>query len=293
MKISIITPSYNQVGFLEKAILSVWNQKGDFDLEHIVADGGSTDGSLEILRKYDDLYRKGQFKHSCRSFSFSWWHGRDNGQSDAINTGFAASKGEILGWLNSDDIYLSPGSLAALQQPFLDDRADIAVGNGYHIGEHDNILKKPCLINLLTDQDLQQRLNSLICYDFILQPATLFRREVWLRCPLDESCHFTMDWVFWIEANRKEFRFSKIDFYAAGNRLHEEAKTVKGGIGKYREALKLFRRYDVWCMNRIYYFLYLILLCGKKVPLLNHLISPLIHLGKKVRNFIVNRFRLY
>jgi glycosyltransferase involved in cell wall biosynthesis len=293
MKISIVTPSYNQARFLEKALLSVWTQQGDFDLEHIVADGGSTDGSVELLKKYARLFRTGEFNHSCRSFTFHWWSCKDNGQSDALNKGFTASTGEIIGWLNSDDTYINPKSLSALLQPFLDEKTDIVIGNGYHIDEEDNVLDIPCLISKLDNSEFQQRIETLPCYNFILQPATLFRRSVWQGCPLDEKYHYIMDWAFWIEAQQKGFRFFKINDFTATNRLHGDAKTVEGGINKYKEGLVLFRRHNTWCLNRIYYFVYLILLRSKKIPPLNYLISSLIIIGKKTRNIFVNRFKLY
>jgi glycosyltransferase involved in cell wall biosynthesis len=293
MKISIITPSYNQASFLEKTILSVWRQQGDFDLEHIVADGGSTDGSVELLQKYDHLFQAGEFKYSCRSFNFHWWSSKDKGQSAAINKGFAIATGEIIGWLNSDDTYIDEKSLSTLLQPFLDNKADIVIGNANHIDEDDNVLDIPCLINKLDNAEFQQRLETLSRYDFILQPATLFQRSVWQSCPLNEKYHYIMDWVFWLEAQQKGYRFFKINDFTATNRLHGNAKTVEGGINKYKEGLVFFRQHNTWCLNRIYYFLYLILLKGKKIPPLNYLISSLIILGKKIRNILVNRFKLY
>ena len=88
MKISIVTPSYNQAFFIEDTIKSIWSQKGDFDLEHIIADGGSTDDSLLIIKHYDELYKSHSFSYGCNSFSFKWWSEPDSGQSQAINKGF-------------------------------------------------------------------------------------------------------------------------------------------------------------------------------------------------------------
>lgn len=293
MKISIVTPSFNQAKFLEKTLLSVWTQQGNFDLEHIVVDGGSTDGSVELLRKYDHLFRSGEFNYSCRSFTFRWWSSEDRGQSDAINKGFVESTGEIVGWLNSDDTYIDSKSLSALQQPFLANKVDIVIGNGYHIDEEDNVLNIPCLINNLDNSEFQQRLKTLSRYDFILQPATLFRYNVWESCPIEEEYHYIMDWLFWIEAQQNGFRFYKINTFIANNRLHGDAKTVEGGIEKYEEGLALFRRYNVWCLNRIYYCLYLILLKARELPLAGKVINNIIFVGKKIRILLINRFRQY
>lgn len=96
VKISIVTPSFNQAGFIERTLLSVLNQETDFPVEHIVIDGGSTDVTLDILHKHAD---------SIRYISEP-----DQGMQEALNKGFAISKGEIIGWLNSDDTYLPGGT---------------------------------------------------------------------------------------------------------------------------------------------------------------------------------------
>src|SRR5256885_6129730 len=103
LRISLITPSYNQAQFIERAIASVLCQTGPFDLEYLVFDGGSEDGTLEILHQYHDR--------------LSWQSGRDQGQIDALNTGLRRATGEVVGWLNSDDV-LAPGALAKVAEVF-------------------------------------------------------------------------------------------------------------------------------------------------------------------------------
>ena len=103
LKISIITPSFNQAGYIGRTLESIHSQTGDFELEHIVVDGGSTDGTLDILRGYGDRIR--------------WISEPDAGQSDALNKALHMVTGEVIGWLNSDDLY-EPGALQAIAEVF-------------------------------------------------------------------------------------------------------------------------------------------------------------------------------
>ena len=102
-----------------------------------------------------------------------------------------------------------------------------------------------------------------------------------------------MDWAFWIKAWQEGFCFHKINTFVATNRLHGDAKTVVGGIGKYKEGLALFRQNNTWCFNRIYYFIYIVLLKTKNVPLLTKIVTSLIFAGKKMRIELINRFKQY
>jgi glycosyltransferase involved in cell wall biosynthesis len=107
VRISLVTPSYNQAQFIERTIDSVLAQRGDFELEYRVIDGGSTDGTVEILERYGDR--------------LSWASERDRGQVDAINRGLRGASGDIVGWLNSDDV-LMPGALARVADAFREHR---------------------------------------------------------------------------------------------------------------------------------------------------------------------------
>src|SRR5262249_27220870 len=103
--ISIVTPSFNHARFIERTLCSVLGQDGNFDLEYLVIDGGSTDGTLDILKKYQDR--------------LTWTSEPDDGQSDAINKGLHRATGEVVGWLNSDDV-LYPGALERVVAVFRD-----------------------------------------------------------------------------------------------------------------------------------------------------------------------------
>ena len=293
MKISIITPTYNQANFIEETIKTIWSQQGDFDLEHIIADGGSTDGSLNILKHYDDIYRNNSFPFRCRTFSFKWWSKPDSGQSQAINNGFDASTGHILSWLNSDDTYLTNNSLQKVQEAFLENEVDIVVGNAQPIDTNGTFLSHRMYINTLNDTKFQTSLVNLKKNNYLLQPACFFKKKVWEAYRINENFHFLMDWDFWLKAYYGGYRFLKTNDYYASCRIHEGAKTVMAGRSKYEEGLELFRHYNTWCLNRIYYSIFHILLKFQRLSLLSRPVGYLIEQGKYIRNLLVNRLRLY
>jgi glycosyltransferase involved in cell wall biosynthesis len=292
MKISIVTPSYNQARFLERTLLSIWRQEGDFDLEHMVMDGGSTDESCEILMKYEQLYHSNAFAAGCRRFRFSWQSQADHGQADALNKGFAMSTGEILGWLNSDDILVDSHALQTVCDAFRDHDTDLVVGSVRMIDEQDRIIPVPILINTLDNAAFQKRLPGMDRVSIIAQPACFFKRTVWEQLGIAHY-YFSLDWNLWIEAYKAHFTFYKIDRTIAAMRQHGEAKSVIAGIHKCREVLSIFKKNHVWCLNRFYYYTYLLMLRLEQLPLLGLPLNRVMTFGKKIRNALINRYRLY
>lgn len=200
--VSIVTPSLNQARYLREAIESVRAQTYP-DVEHIVVDGGSTDGTLEILEGYDGL---------------RWISEADRGQSHALNKGFALARGSILGWLNSDDAYephaVAEGVAALQSTGAALVYADVTRVNDDHVNPR-RIRSRPTF-------DLWTELN-LGCG--IYSPAVFFTREAFDAVGgIDEGLHLTMDYDLWLRIG-KRFPVRHVDAVWAVQRLHGAAKT--------------------------------------------------------------------
>lgn len=215
--VSIVTPSYNQAQYLEQTLRSVLNQ--DYpDVEYLVVDGGSRDGSLEIIWQYADR--------------LAWWCSeKDSGQAEAINKGLRRARGEIVAWLNSDDLY-SPGAIteavAALE-------ANPAVGMVF--GEALTITPAGDTIKRLSFDNWG--LDDLISFRIICQPAVFMRRAVLEKAGyLDPSYHYMLDHHLWI----RMARLAPIQYVPrlwAAARHHPSAKNVSQAPGFGHETLRL------------------------------------------------------
>lgn len=199
--VSIITPSFNQASYLEQTIRSVLDQ--DYaHIEYIVIDGGSTDGSVDIIKKYENKLAY-------------WVSEKDKGQADAINKGFARATGEIIAWLNSDDIYL-PGAVSAAVKAF-DQYPDVALVYGDMLAMD----QQGHTINELKYRQLT--LEDLMCFQIVGQPAVFMRRSALADLRLDTSYHFLLDHYLWIQIAQRE-RILHIPQTWAAARYHSEAK---------------------------------------------------------------------
>jgi glycosyltransferase involved in cell wall biosynthesis len=233
LSVSIVTPSYNQGRFLERTIRSVLEQRSECPFEYLVMDGGSSDESVAIL------------KHYCSELA--WVSEKDRGQADAINKGLARSTGDIIGWLNSDDIYY-PGAIAAARD-FLAGHLDIDVvyGNGNHIDENGSVLE-PYPTEDWDFEHLKER-----C--FLCQPAVFFRRRVVERFgPLDIRRCYTLDYEYWLRLGKNGARFARIDKLLAGSRLHAATKTLGARVEVHAETNNMLRSLfgrvpDRWLFN--------------------------------------------
>ena len=214
MKFSIVIPSYNQGEFLERTLLSVINQ--GVDTEIIVIDGGSTDNSVEIIKKYEDKIAY-------------WVSEKDRGQSHALNKGFAHATGDIFGWQNSDDVYM-PGAFKKVLEVFgkFPDKK-IVYGNWYEIDEFDNVIDKTYSAPKPRGPHF-----SYEGFDSNLQ-SMFWKREIFEKFgQFDESLHQLMDtdFLFSVILNQGAGIFVKTDFFLGAFRRHQEQKTKRDRIDR-------------------------------------------------------------
>ncbi|MGQ0829477.1 MAG: glycosyltransferase family 2 protein [Bacteroidota bacterium] len=219
-KISIITPSYNQADFIEKTILSVLDQ--DYpNVEYIIIDGGSTDGTIDIIKKYEPRIH-------------FWESKKDEGQSHAINKGLSMATGEIATWLNSDDYFL-PDTLKRVSQIWQQKQFNYLVGNCYFVDENGNQLNIQVKSKLIENHYFLPCSNDCI----INQPASFFRLKLFKELgPLDQTLHYAMDVDFWLKIAAHNYNFDYVDEYFTNFRRHQNTKSAIGNIQFIEDTLK-------------------------------------------------------
>jgi len=219
--VSIVTPSYNQARYLERTIESVLGQSYP-NIEYFVVDGGSQDNSVDIIRKYQDR--------------ITWWVSEpDQGQTDAINKGFARSKGDYLAYLNSDDTYEHNAVTEVVD--FFKSHPDVGMvyGDANFIDSEGEIIGK-----FNAKQTSYKRLRRGGVY--IPQQAAFWRGELWLQVgPLDPRFYFAMDYDLWVRLARvTQIRYTPKLW--ANFRLHDDAKTIFADSRCWPEMLQIHKR---------------------------------------------------
>jgi glycosyltransferase involved in cell wall biosynthesis len=231
LKISIITPSYNQGQYLEETIQSVLDQPYP-NLEYIIMDGGSTDNSVEIIKKYES-----QLAH--------WESKPDDGQADAINKGFKMATGDVLGWLNSDDYY-TPGALREVAEYFNADDLKIVFGECALYHEKSGKVKSSIVFKRAQSHKIEYS-------DYIIQPSSFWTRKTWEQVgELNLKLNYTFDWDWYIRAERAGVAFHPVHQTWSVYRYHDQHKTGTGGDKRELELAGIYEHYHSALLGQKY-----------------------------------------
>jgi glycosyltransferase involved in cell wall biosynthesis len=218
--VSIITPTFNMANYLPETIESVLAQ--DYpNIEYIVVDGGSTDGSLETLESYRSRFR--------------YFSEPDRGPSDAAAKGFAQARGEIFAWLNADDTYLPGAVTKGVEYLEAHPDADVVYGEGWWIDE------KGARIGRYPTLQFDPKTLEREC--FICQPSSFIRADAYRRCPLDPAITQAFDYDLWIRMAKAGIRFQTMPDYLANSRMHAGAKTLRERENVFDASMGLLKRH--------------------------------------------------
>jgi glycosyltransferase involved in cell wall biosynthesis len=231
--VSVVTPSMNQGAFIEETIRSVLEQ--DYPcVEHIVVDGGSSDGTLDVLRSHGHV---------------RWISEPDEGQAAAVNKGFAMAKGDVFGWLNSDDLYL-PGAIATAVEVLLETGCGLVHGGWRQIDELGRTIGDVEAVQF----DLRQQLDYA---NLVAQPGAFFTREAFETVGgLDPSYHYAMDYELFLRIGAK-FDVRHVDRVLGAYRYHPRSKTVAESDGFVDETFRAARAHGARLRSRMVIDFYL------------------------------------
>ena len=220
MKVSVVTPSFNQAAFIGRTLASVAAQSG-VAFEHRVYDGGSTDGTAAVLERAGPSVR--------------WVSERDAGQADAVNKGLREADGDVIAWINSDDVYYSGAFERVARFLEVNPEVDVVYGAADHIDTDDRVIE-PYPVESWDFERLKER-------SFICQPAAFFRRRVLDRHGLlDANLRYCMDYEFWLRLGRGGARFAFVPDKLAGSRLHAATKTLGETVAVHSEINDMLKR---------------------------------------------------
>jgi glycosyltransferase involved in cell wall biosynthesis len=222
--VSIITPSFNQGKYLKCNIESVMNQNYP-NIEHIIIDGGSTDNTIPIMVKQQHLY------------NMHWISEPDKGQSDALNKGLKLSKGDIIGWINSDDAYLSKYSISKVVKFFENnENANVVIGDCAIIDDKNCVRNISFGLPIISNYILSRR-------NIISQPSVFFRKNIADMYHADINLDYTMDYDLWLRISSKN-KFYHINAILSCFRLHNSSKTVSNAEKMRSEGLYVIHKHQ-------------------------------------------------
>lgn len=207
--VSIVTPSYNQAQYLPETLEAVRAQQYE-PIEHIVVDGNSNDNTISVLEEYEDTY------------NLTWISESDDGQADAVNKGFEMAEGDIIGWINSDDLYFDETVTTRVVSEFNENpECDVIYGDFVETdanGIIDMVYRVPEY-----DRELLRYGN------YIPQPGVFFKKKVTNDNDLDTNLVFVLDYEYWLRLSKNGYKFHHLDEIIAGYRIHDEAKGPRLG----------------------------------------------------------------
>jgi glycosyltransferase involved in cell wall biosynthesis len=253
MKISIITPCFNSEKYIKETIESVLSQKGDFELEYIIVDGGSTDGTVEYLKKIDETICKGE-KSFAPTKCFKYISEPDKGMYDAVNKGFSMATGDIFAWINSDDIYYE-GAFERILEAFQKHKdVDWIVGISNTINENSEIIIEGCL-RFYNTKWIQKGYYGAVTA-FISQESVFFRKSLWDKVgKIDTELKLAGDYWLWkkfagftelysLDYLTSAFRKRKGQLSSELDKYLKEAKLISGVDKNSFKLLHYFTKYE-------------------------------------------------
>lgn len=230
LKISVVMPSFNGVNYIERAIKSVVTQ--DYpNFELFIKDGGSKDGSVEVIKHYAKKYPK----------KIKWISEKDQGQSSALNLGISKVNGDIIAWLNCDDVY-KPGTFKVVAKYFSNNPDKMwAFGKCDIIDSEDREIRK--LITEYKNFWLKRySYNSLLVLNFISQMGVFWRKEIKKTSLLDPKQFYVMDYDNWLRLGKK-YNPGFIDRYLASFRIIPSSKSSTGFVKQFQDELEVSKKY--------------------------------------------------
>lgn len=241
MKFSIVMPSFNQADFIRLSLESILKQKGDFRIEVFVMDGKSTDHTVDVLKEINKAIQDGKYLKYNQGIEFHWESQKDDGQTDAINKGMKKVNGDIVSFLNSDDIY-EEGTFLKVADAFTKNKdATWLTGYCHIIDERGNRIQR--WITLYKNLWLRMySYNLLLVLNFICQQATFWRSEALKDMGFFETkLIYVMDYNYWLRLGKKYGKPIVMKEYLALFRIHSNSKGKTQFVKQFDEELEVTR----------------------------------------------------